>query len=442
MKKLDLFKKLNASRVSVIVYWLLLIALLGLFFTNDFGLVDIHKTAIITAVGIDMEEGEVQVTAELAVPEPSQSGENIKYTQVQGSGLTIADALNEINSKTGFFPKLQFCRLILIGDSCRERSLFSLLACFYRKNFSELTALVASCKGKASEMLSLPSDINSMTSQVIRNVLSDEVEKSANVNAVNLKDIAMTGYSKSEACYMPYVEAHKAGTSENGGNGDNVGGESGSGGGSQGGSQGGGSGSESSSGGGGGSQSESGSSGGSQGGGSSGGENQPMEFTARQTAVYSGGQFKGVLDEQQSFALALIENNIRIASFPCDADGVHYTLGMKNIACGVKLKVDGGKPTLSVDFDAKAQINGARKPMDPENIIKDDMVSQVVIDGAKAELENRFKELFKFVSQTDSDILGVKEQLYKYHTKYFEAFEGDILNRMEVKYNISVESVN
>ena len=112
-------RKFNPGTVLAVIYWLIFIALAGLFFTNDFGLVDIHKTSIITAIGIDMEEREVQVTAEVAVPQPSQSGENIKYTQVQGSGLTIADALNEINAKTGFYPKLQFFK---IGRaSCRER---------------------------------------------------------------------------------------------------------------------------------------------------------------------------------------------------------------------------------------------------------------------------------------------------------------------------------
>ena len=230
--------KWNFSRASVIIYAVILLALLGLFFTNDFGLVDIRKSAVITAVGIDMQEDEVQVTAEIAVPQPSQSGENIKYTLVQGSGLTIADALNEIDAKTGFYPKLQFCKLILMGESCRERELFSLLACFYRKNFSELTALIAACEGKAADMLALKSETNDMTSEAITKVLSVEVEKSANATPMNLKDIALTNYSKSAACYLPYVEANKAGTSENGGNGENIGGEGGNQG-SQGGSQGG-----------------------------------------------------------------------------------------------------------------------------------------------------------------------------------------------------------
>ena len=153
-------KRINRlSRFSVIVYWAILLALLGLFFTNDFGLLDIHKTAIITAVGIDYEGGEVKVTAQIAVPKPSQSGDSIEYTEIQGSGITAADALNEINSKTGYYPKLLFCKLFLIGESCQSENLFRILGCLYRKNFSELTALVAMCKGNAEDMLKMPASL-------------------------------------------------------------------------------------------------------------------------------------------------------------------------------------------------------------------------------------------------------------------------------------------
>lgn len=440
---------LNLTRASVFLYWLIFLALLGLFFTNDFGLVDIHKTAIITAVGIDIEGEEVQVTAEIAVPQPSQSGENIKYTLVQGSGITIADGLNEINAKTGFYPKLQFCKMILIGEDCKDKELFGLLACFYRKNFSELTALVAMCQGKASDMLALKSETSDMTSEAIRKVLSDEIEKSANANSASLRDIAMSGYSKSASAYMPYIEAFEQGTSQNGGNGDNVGGE----GGNQGSSGGGGSGSESGSGGssGGGGESggsggegggESGGSGGSSGGGSGGGSVKSMDFTARKTAVFSEGMFKGILDEQQSFALALIENDIRLAVLPCDADEVHYTIGLKNIDCGVKLKVENGAPSLTVKFEAKAQINGAKKKLDPHNILHDDVVPENVLKGAEEALKGRFDDLIETCRTENCDLLGIRELLYKYNYKYFDAFKDDILTRMDIKYEIKVDSVS
>lgn len=427
-------KKWNLSRVSVLIYSLLFIVLLGFFFTNDFGIVDIHKSAIITAVGVDLEEDEVQVTAEIAVPQPSQSGDNIKYTQVQGSGITIADALNEINAKTGFLPKLQFCKLILIGESCRDRELFSLIACFYRKNFSELTALIAACEGKASDMLALKSETSDMTSEAITKVLSYEISKSANATPMNLKDIAVLQYSKSSACYLPYVEANKAGTSENGGNGENIGGEGGNQGSESG--SGGGSGGESGSGGG-----ESGGSG--SGGGSGGGQQEePMEFTARKTAIYSNGIFKGVLDERQAFALAALINDIHLAVLPCDAGDVHYTLGMKSVSGGVGFKVNAGVPELTLSFKAKAKINGARKKLDPHQIIFDDVVSEEVLKGAEEEIKTRFNGLVETCREADCDILGVKDLLYKKENKYYDAFKNDVLTRMEVKFDVKIESAN
>ena len=51
-----------------------------LFMTNDFGLVNIERTAIIMALGIDYypEKNEYEVTAQIAIPQPAPtaSGEN------------------------------------------------------------------------------------------------------------------------------------------------------------------------------------------------------------------------------------------------------------------------------------------------------------------------------------------------------------------------------
>lgn len=429
---------MKIKRYSFIIFWLLIIALSALYFTNDFGLVDIHKTAIIAAVGVDVEGEEVQVTAQLAVPKPSQSGENVEYTEVQGSGETIADALNEINAKTGFYPKLQFCKLILLGDSCQKRNIFQVLGCFYRKNYSELTALVAMCKGKASEMLSMPVPTSDMNSTAIQRVLAEELKKSANVSSVSLKDIAVDNFSKSAAVYMPYVEANKQGTSAAGGDGDNVGGEPPQG--SQGGESGGGSGGSGSSGGG-----ESGGSGGS--GGESGGSSDnagqsPVEFTARKTAIFSGGEFRGILDERQSFALDLIKNDIRLAVLPCDAGGLHYTLGLKGLGGGSKIKIEDGKPRLTLKFSANAQIAGVKKVVDPDETASDDVLSPEVIEGAKRGIEDRFQSLIEVCREKNCDLLGVKNMIFKFDNKNFDEFADSVLGEMKVQYKIDIKSAN
>lgn len=420
------------KKYSVVIYWLIIFALLALFFTNDFGLVDLHKTSVVVAVGIDTEEDEVLVTAQVAVPQPSQSGDNIQYTEVQGRGLTVADCLNEINSKTGFYPKLLFCKLILIGEECQALPLFKVLGCFYRRNYSELTALVAMCEGKASEMLAMPATISPENSTAMQRALSEELKKSANVSSVNLKEIAKSNYCVGKSCYMPFIEANVQGTSEGGGNGDNVGGESGggqqSGGGGQQGSQ--------QSGGSGGESGQSGQSGGGQ------SEGQQMEFTARKTAVFTDGTFAGLLDEQQSFALNVLKNEIRLAVLPCDADGVHYTVGLKNVGAGVDLKVKEGVPKLTVSFSALAQIQGARKILEPDSVMFDDVVKPEVLKAAEGEIQNRMEQLLKHCRETGCDLFDATSMLYKYNTKYYEAFKNDILTRMEVEYKIKIESLN
>ncbi len=427
------FKKLTVSKFSVIFYWLLIIALLGLFFTNDFGLVDIHKTAIISAVGIDTEDGEVLVTCEVAVPQPSQSGDNIKYTQIQGSGLTIADAMNEVNSKTGFYPQLQYCRLVLVGESCKDVQLFRLLGCFYRKNYSELTALVAMCKGKASEMLSYKSPVSDMTSETIRKCISEEIEKSANAVTVNLKDIASLQFSKNKACYMPYVEANIPGTSESGGNGENVGGESG--GQSQGG-QGGQSGGQSQGGGGeGGSQSQGGASGQSQ-------QGEQTEFTAARTAVFADGMFKTFLDEKQTLALNLLKGDLDFVSLPFDTEDKHYSFRLKNTDGGIGLKIENGVPKVSLKFKAKANVQGAREIVNPSDNIDDDVVPEAVLKAAEEEVKGRFINLMDVSRREQCDFLGLKDILFKFNYKYYDAMNAVLLDRAEVMPEVNIGSIN
>ncbi len=421
------------KRLSVILYWAIIIFLLCLFFSNDFGLVDIHKTSIIVAVGIDTEGEEVQVTAQVAVPQPSENGDNIQYTQVQGSGLTISDALNEINAKTGFYPKLVFCKLILVGEECKSQDLFKTLSCFYRRDFSELTPLVAMCSGKASDMLSMSTAINPETTTAIRQVLSDELEKSANVSSVNLKDIAEANFSQSAACYMPFIEANAPGTSEKGKGGDAVGGDEpqkGQSGGDSGGGSGG-----SSGGGGKGGQS------GGQGAKSGGGEQQ-VEFTARKTAVFSNGKFITVLDEAQSFALDILKGDIRLAVLPFEQDGKHYTLGLKNAKGEAKLKVENGVPNLTISFKAVAQIQGVKAKISPQEAADEQVVSKEVLDGASEEIKTRFDSLVETCVRENCDLIGVRDLLHKYNHKYFDAFKADILQRIKVDYKIKIKSTS
>ena len=138
----------------------------------------------------------------------------------------------------------------------------------------------------------------------------------------------------------------------------------------------------------------------------------------------------------------MIEDEIRLAVLPCNADGIHYTLGIKNIFCGVGLKVENGTPVLTVGFEGKAQIQGARVVVDPSETSKDDFVKDSILQAANEEMKKRFDGLLSQLAESNCDVLGIREDLYKFNTKYYDAFKDDILSRMEIKYEINIQSVN
>ena len=87
---------------TVRYYILIVVALIFLFFSGDFGLIDVQKTALVMAVGIDREENTFIVTSQIAIPQSSKQGQASETVQLVSRGKTVADAFEEINAKTGW----------------------------------------------------------------------------------------------------------------------------------------------------------------------------------------------------------------------------------------------------------------------------------------------------------------------------------------------------
>lgn len=103
--------------------------LLLLFFSNDFGIVNIQKTAIVVAVGLDISKSDaekVDFTAQIAMPASSSSGggaEASSNVSIQGAD-TVGEAIAELNRKTGWYPTLVHCRLVVLGEGTDSEDVF------------------------------------------------------------------------------------------------------------------------------------------------------------------------------------------------------------------------------------------------------------------------------------------------------------------------------
>jgi len=304
------FYKTVPLKLFVLLAAIVLIA----FFSNDFGLVDIQKTAVILAVGLDKEDENYTVTAQIAVPKGSdRTTGGTSSVEITGEGRTVADGFGQIYAKTGWVPKLVFCNLIVVGEETAKKDVFCCLDYFLRNEYMSDNCLLAVCEGKASELLSSTSAIDDTSSLAVEKLFSDASEKSGKVMKNSLKDFSIAYYGPSHSSYMPYVRAIEQSASSGESTGGNTGGNGG--------------------------------------GGSSGGQQtQEKVFSAQETALFRGGVMVALLNAQETFAFSLLESKIVAGTFTVQKEGKSTSMTVIEDKGSVELNMEGApKATLSVN---------------------------------------------------------------------------------------------
>ena len=399
---------MKRSRLKKILSWLYAV-IIGvcavMFFTNDFGLVDLRKTAVIIGVGIDVEDDEVTLTAQLAVPKPAENGENTEYNNVTGTGETVAAALNEVNVKTGFYPKLVFCKLILLGKSCLEEDITKLLDYFYRNEYTGLTLLVAACDGSAKDLLSQQFPCGNSATDNIEKVLSSEAKASGNVSSVTLRDIGESSFAPGGAAYMPYLE-----------NGVITGG-SGSGGGT----------------------SDGGGSGGGSGGSGGGQQVDECNLTCNRCAMFTGGYCTGVLSVEDTFAFNLLKNKVKHAFVVSGDEEQKNVLGLRDCKGEMGIEFEGDKPIFKLQFSASVNVQDSELGFSPDRAAQTSIPKDILKQGEDRICE-MIEALFKSVQEAGSDIFGAQNILYKHHYKKYGEYKENFLEKLELKCTVKLKS--
>lgn len=400
------------KRTGTIICALVITGLIFLFFTNDFGLVDLRKTSVVVGVGLDRQGEELTLTAQIALPQAAENGEKTQYNCVTGKGATVAEALNEINVRTGFYPKLVFCELILLGESVLDGNLFATLDYFYRNEYTGLTPIVAACEGSAQKVLSAGLPLGASATDSIMRLLSEEAERSANVSTVNLKDLGEHNFSAGAFCYMPYISFDKNGESKDGGNGSSQG---------QGGADGGSGGSQG------------------QGGGKSTEQGEEQGFLCNRCALFSGGEFVGVLDEELTFAFNLISGNVRHAIMKCGGGENVRVVSLRDCKGGAKLTFVQDAPVLKIDFSAIIRVfDGERNPTPRTEA--DKQASQEDIELAKKRLSENFTGVFNRARALGCDLFDVRGMLYRKYNARYEGMKDYVLDTVRTDISLNLRS--
>ena len=186
---------------------LILLCIAVLFFTNDFGRINLEKNAIIVAVGIDYDGDMYRISCQVAASEaPAQGNAPAqKQTVITGVGRTPAAAFDNMSQRTGWHPNLTFCYMLIMGQQTLDYSFMSSIDYFFRSEELNDAALICACEGTAEDLLKAQTPLDNVSAFALLKIIYQEDNKSDKILSINLKTMLYQYFSKSNGNYMTYL---------------------------------------------------------------------------------------------------------------------------------------------------------------------------------------------------------------------------------------------
>ncbi len=381
--------------------WLILAAVVVFaFFSNDFGLVDIQKTAVILAAGVDKTENGYRLTAQIAVPKGTdRTTGGTSSVEITGEGKTVSECVSDIYADTGWVPKFVFCDLLLLGENVVKEDVLRVFGYFLRNEYMPDSCFVAVAEGKAEEMLSSTSAIDDTSSLAITKLFSDAAEKSGRVMKNTLREFAIGYYGPSKSGYMPFIGASEQESNESSGS----------------------------------------SSGGSGSGGSSGGQQSPQKiYSAERTAIFSEGKMTALLSKEQTFAFNLLKGKVFSGMFPVGNGEESVTMVILENKGGVSLETNAAP---KVKFNVELTIR-LRDRSDAPTVkdVTSNIVAEELRNGAQTVVGEYLRSLFETSRESGCDLFFLNRRLYRKSVTKYEEWKDTLLSSVPAEYEIKIKT--
>ncbi len=370
-------------------YLCILAVLITAFFTNDFNLVNVQKTAIVTAIGIDKEGADFALTAVIANPS-SQGGQGTQgqpgggqnntdgFATLQGKGGTIAEALEDINAKTGWYPKLIFCRVLLLGKDLCSSNVFDALDYFLRNEYAADDPLLAATDGTAGDALNAKPPLNAAVSEAIEKVLSDQPKRVGAVLTNSLRPFAVSYFSAGQSAYMPVLKKQKT-------DGGDV-------------------------------------------------------FSALETALFQDGKRVGTLSEKQTFALACVKNPLRLASYTVKNGEQQTTLLIKQNRRKLKFSIQDNQPKMEISLIVYADLADVSHSQNLDLLSGSNQQLSVYTVAAKT-LTEQIEDVFKACKSIEFDALDAIGKLQKYENAQYPQLKDSLIQRLDFSLSVDFKPI-
>lgn len=409
---------------------MLILFLVGLilFFTSDFELIDIEKTAIIVALGIDKNQNELEVTAQIAIPQATNEQATNSDAIIAASGKTMFDAIENIALKTGWYPKLSFCNLIVFGKEVVEEDFFPLVDYVLTSNRFQNSTILSTTDKSAKEVLSCSTPLDFISSFALQKILLRNVDRANAVLAPDVREFCVDNRSHSAFCYLPIIKIIKnsddkiKGAEANQSKapipnictantlGKSSGGKSGSGSNEK----------------------------------NSASEGQTGIFDATNTLFFSRGQSCCVLNEKQSLCYNLLTKKVGECFWEVDfkknGKQTKALISIVSNKFNLKLTFNNGQLKLLAKLKLICEKEETFLREDTFDLSSPNIVSKEGLNALKSSVYEHIDQLIKLSIENDCDFFGLKNITYQRHNKLFATQKYSLLKKLD--YQIEVQAVN
>lgn len=390
-------------------FFLIIFAIIFInFLTLDFLLIDVEKTALIVAIGIDKTDTGYEVTAQIAVPEATNQSTKSNESVIYANGQTLYDAVNDIGSRTGWYPKLSFCNLIILGSEVFNENVMGVVDFFVRSYKVEDSAILCASEKTAKEVLLSISPLDNISSFALTKIFVRDHNNASSILTTTVKNFSKFYYSPCKSGFMPMIKMID--TKDKGNNTSNA-------------------------------SSLTSNSGATQ----KGGENTPVVYDAETCLLFSNGYKKGEISGDECLFYSLFEKGVNETFFNLDVVDEQGNFGnaliaVKRANSSIKLQYRDGVPHLNGKLKLWVQISDTDFPQSMKQIATIGRLSENMLNKASSYATKTLNELFEKTKNCGCDIFESKNMLYRFYPDKFESENKEFLSNLKCDFTVTCQN--
>ena len=307
---------------------------------------------------------------------------------VTGKGSTIASAIKNIASVTGWFPKLTFCNLIIVGNSFSDTNVITVLDYFSRTLRIQDSAILVYSETSAKDLLNTASPLDSISSFALQKVLFKDQGFDKNILTTDIRTFCVNHYKTTSSSFMPIIktikqqneEGEQSSSDKNSALGDTV-------------------------------------------------------FDATNTALFKNGILIDYLNSELTSTYAFLSSDVKETVFEVN------DVEIDGKTSSHLLTIIDNKPNISFSVDK----NGIKINAYLELFCKEsDSTTQHFGEGLtenykiKKEVSKRITDLFQKEIETRCDFMDINEKIYRFFHDYYHLYKNDFYDKISLTVNVNV----